>query len=537
MNALTVLFGGSLPKTAFQGGLGGPSASASGNESTDKSAFEWALSRGAAFPGARKLCLFITDKALPPLSPPPLPIPLEMVTRPAWDNRTFFEALASVSAGFDLCYFAWADSPFLDAKLAGAIAERHLRYPADYSYADGYTYGLAPEVFAPGTAAVLSRLLDKDEKLGAAKVTRDSLFLVLQKDINSFDIETEVASIDHRPFRLSLTADSKRNLLLCKRFFDEGIAQTEDSLLFTERVIKEKPELLRTLPAFFPVQITDRCPRLPGCAICPFSSFAQKDGGTETKDRKCEMDAHDFTLLLDKIAAFAGDAVIDLSLWGEPALYSRRGAGSAFNSFIEAVLARPALSLVVETAVFNWNEAEIAAYAKAACQAAPRLNGMAPLSWIVSAPPPSVENPQPESVFQKYFPVDSYHQMVRLKGNEDEVERFYRYWKGQDARVIIQKYDRFGSVLPDRSTADLSPARRHPCWHLMRDFPVLLDGGVPFCREDIARLSDGDAYLGNALNEPLETIWERNNAAYREQCDGVYAGLCEACDEWYTYNF
>ena len=528
MNALTVLFGGVLSETAFQGGLGGKSAGASGAQSIDKSAFEWALARGAAFPGVQKLCLFVTENAVPPLLPP-LSVPVEMVCRPAWGNKTLLDALAAVSAGFDLCYYAWADSPFLDPKLAGAVAKRHLRYPADYSYADGYAYGLAPEVLAPGTAAILGKLLEKDETLGAAKATRDSLFLVLQKDINSFDIETEVAPIDHRPYRLSFTADSKRNFLLCKRLFDEGIMQTEDSLPFTERIIKKKPELLRTLPAFFPIQITERCPRLPGCAICPFAPLAQKSGEMEMKGR--EMDERDFTFLLDKIAAFSGDAVIDISLWGEPALHSRRGA------FIEAALARPALSLVVETAVFNWDEAEIAAYAEAASQAATRLNGMAPLSWIVSAPSPSVESPQPVSVFQKYFPADSYHQMVRLKGNEDDVERFYRYWKGRDTQVIIQKYDSFGGILPDRSTADLSPVRRHPCWHLMRDFPVLLDGGVPFCREDTARLSDAGGRLGNALHEPLEAIWERNAAAYREQCDGVYAGLCGMCDEWYTYNF
>jgi spiro-SPASM protein len=425
----------------------------------------------------------------------------------------------------------------LDAALAGAVAERHLRYPADYSYADGYAYGFAPEVLAPGTAAILSALLnkcddeksDKSEKPGAAKVGRDAVFLVLQKDINSFDIETEVAALDHRPYRLSLTADSRRNLLLCGRFFGEGIDQAEDSLLFTERMIKEKPELLRTLPAFFPVQITDRCPETASCTICPFAAAVQKNKGLE-------MAAGDFIRLLDKIAAFAGDAVIDLSLWGETALHARRGA------FIEAVLARPALSLVVETAVTNWDEAEIAAYARAASVAAPRLNGMAPLSWIVSAESPWAANPAPESVFQKYFPADSYHQMVRIKGNEDAVEVFYRYWKGKNAQVIIQKYDGFGGALPNRVTADLSPVRRHPCWHLMRDFPVLLDGSVPSCREDTARFAaaDGDSgggVLGNAFTEPLETLWERNAARYREQCKGVYAGLCGACDEWYTYNF
>jgi spiro-SPASM protein len=524
MCALTVLFGGFLPDAAFEGGFDG------------ESAFERALLRGSAFPGVQKVCLFVAENAALPVLPQ-LPVPLEVVERAVWDNRTLLGALAEVSAGFDLCYYAWADSPFLDARLAGAIADRHKRYPADYSYADGYAYGFAPEVLAPGTAAILSALLDKcdntdkNEKLGAAKVSRDAVFLVLQKDINSFDIETEVASIDHRSYRLSLTADSKRNLLLCRRFFDEGIDQAEDSLLFTERIIKEKPELLRTLPAFFPVQITDRCPsqEMASCKICPFAAASQKNRGLE-------MAESDFVRLLDKIAAFAGDAVIDLSLWGETALHARRGA------FIEAVLARPALSLVIETAVTNWDEAEIAAYAKAASAAAPRLNGMAPLSWIVSAESPSVENPKPESVFQKYFPADSYHQMVRLKGNEDAVELFYRYWKGKNTQVIIQKYDGFGGVLPDRVTADLSPVRRHPCWHLMRDFPVLLDGSVPVCRENTALFSrtdkdSGNAVLGNALVEPLETLWEKNAALYREQCGGVYTGLCGTCDEWYTYNF
>jgi spiro-SPASM protein len=521
MCAITVLFGGSLPETAFDDVFDG------------ESAFERALLRGAAFPGVQKVCLLVAENAVLPKLPQ-LAVPLETVERAVWDNRALLGALAEAAAGFDLCYYAWADSPFLDPRLAGAIAERHKRYPADYSYADGYADGFAPEALSPGTAAILSALLDKcdkEEKRGAAKVSRDSVFLVLQKDINSFDIETEVASIDHRLYRLSLTADSRRNLLLCKRFFDEGIDRAEDSLLFTERVIKEKPALLRTLPAFFPVQITDRCPaqKTSSCEICPFAAAVQQNRGLE-------MAEGDFIRLLDKIAAFAGDAVIDLSLWGETALHARRGA------FIEAVLARPALSLVIETAVTGWDEAEIAAYARAASVAAPRLNGMAPLSWIVSAESPTVENPEPESVFHRYFPADSYHQMVRVKGNEDAVEVFYRYWKGKNAQVLIQKYDSFGGTLPGLVTADLSPFRRHPCWHLMRDFPVLLDGSVPACREDTALFSGGgespgNAVLGNALAEPLETLWEKNAALYREQCGGVYTGLCGTCDEWYTYNF
>jgi spiro-SPASM protein len=511
MNALMVLFGGYLQAEAFSGAFGG------------QSALDRSLLRGAAFPGVEKVCLFIRENGEPPPLPR-LPVPLELVQRPAWDTKTLLDALSTVSGGFDFAYYAWADSPFLDPRLAGAIAERHLRYPADYSYADGYAYGFAPEIVSPETAAILGKLLDKDAKLGTAKVSRDSVFQVLQKDINSFDIETEVASIDHRPYRLSFTADSKRNLLLCQRFFDEGIDQAEDSLLFTERVIKEKPHMLRTLPAFFSVQVTDRCPVTPSCALCPYAPLSARSGGTE-------MAVSDFALLLDKIVSYAGDAVIDLSLWGEPALHNDRGA------LIEAVLARPALSLVIETAIANWDETEIAAYADKARAAPPRHNGMASLSWIVSALSPTGDDPEPRSVFQTYFPADSYHQMIRVKGNEDAVETFYRYWKGRGAQVLIQKYDCFGGILPLRATADLSPFRRHPCWHIMRDFPVLLDGGVPWCREDLDVLTGKRAVLGNAFTEPLEAIGERNEAAYREHCGGVFRGICDTCDEWYTYNF
>jgi hypothetical protein len=69
MNALTVLFGGALLETAFLSGLGGSGGSSAG-ASGDRSAFEWALSRGAAFPGAQKLCLFITDKTTSRISVP-----------------------------------------------------------------------------------------------------------------------------------------------------------------------------------------------------------------------------------------------------------------------------------------------------------------------------------------------------------------------------------------------------------------------------------------------------------------------------------
>jgi spiro-SPASM protein len=256
-----------------------------------------------------------------------------------------------------------------------------------------------------------------------------------------------------------------------------------------------------------------------------------------------------FAALMEKIENFAGDAVIDLSLWGEPALHPE------CMELIETVLSRPGLSLIIETSGIGWKSADLEALAQAASRAAPRKNRMSPLSWIVS-----LDAHDPERYKQArgagfaeavscaktllaLFPKDAYVQAVRVKGFEDDIEHFYRSWKNETgmndgSRIIIQKYDDFAGALPKLQASDLSPVKRRPCWHIQRDMNILLDGRVPQCREDLAALANnGSGVWGNAFNEDLAVIWERGAELYLEHCKASYKGICAACDEYYTYNF
>jgi spiro-SPASM protein len=251
-----------------------------------------------------------------------------------------------------------------------------------------------------------------------------------------------------------------------------------------------------------------------------------------------------FAQLLYKIADFAGDAVIDLSLWGEIALHPEK------IELIEMVLSRPALSLVLETSGIGWKNEELSDLAKAASAAAPRKNHMAPLSWIISldAHDPARYKevrgngfPEAEAAAKtllELFPKDAYVQAVRVKGYEDDIEHFYRSWN-KPSQIIIQKYDDFTGALPKLQATDLSPVKRRPCWHTLRDMNILLDGSVPCCREDLGALKGkGEkALLGNVFNEDLNLVWERGAALYKEHCAPEYKGICANCDEWYTYNF
>jgi spiro-SPASM protein len=536
MGVLTVLFGGSLASQAFEPLLNG------------KSAFVLALEKARAFPGTEKTVLLGREGA----EYPGLPGDVVLISRPEWTVSSLLKELSELASGFEMSYYAWADTPFLDSVLAGKIRERHLRFAAEYSYADGWPCGLAPELLGPGAAGILYKIAGD---MGDNPVERDTLFSVLQKDINSFDIETEISPVDLRYHRLSLCADSKRNLLLLRRFAEAGLNSAEDA----ERIIAGNPHYLRTLPNFYSIQVSGPCPaEAAACAFCPYPRFGGKESAVT--GRKDFLDPERFVPLLDRIVEFSGDAVIDLSLWGEIALHPRR------KDLIRAVLDREELSLVIETTGLGWENSgdleDLAKLTELRGAAAPGKNGMAPLSWIVSLgaadiPRPAASAPVPDapapvegpavlfakkllSLFPKSRGRDRvYVETIRTAGDEDAIEGFYRSWKryaGTEGGpgIIIQKYDKFCGFLPEKRAVDLSPVQRRPCWHIMRDMVILLDGTVPCCREDVEGKME---QLGNAFTGSLEAIWNAGEGRYRAHCGQNYGELCADCDEYYTYNF
>jgi len=531
MNALLVLYAGNLSKEATEPVFG------------EKSSLSLAIERSRAFPGVGKTVLLAGREGTLPANFVPEGVSIESRDEP-WTVKVLLEAIAAHSAGFDFSYFAWADCPFLDPALAGKLAERHLSYAAEYSYADGWPYGLAPELLSPGTAALLAKILGDND---GGPVGRDALFSAIQKDINAFDIETEISSVDLRCHRLSLCADSKRNLLLLRRFVKHAAPEREEipDTAAVENIVAGKPEFLRTLPAFYPIQVYGGCPQ--ACAICPWPLAA----GSPVTERRDYMEAGQFEELLEKIVAFSGDAVIDLSMWGELSLHPQK------TKLIEMVLRRPELALVIETSGIGWRNEELEQIAAIARDAPPRRMAFpAALSWIVSldtADPGRYKEIRGAGFAEAndcakklltLFPKDTYVQAVRTEGAEDDIERFYRSWKESAAgttNTIIQKYDDFCGMLPKKQASDLSPVQRQPCWHIMRDMPILIDGTVPLCRQQICQQKADAITLGNAFTETLETIWDRGRCHYDEQVSAEawarHDSPCAKCDEYYTYNF
>ena len=450
-----------------------------------------------------------------------------------WTEALLCSSLAKASSGFDCVYFLWADTPFVDGELAASLFGRHIEYSAEYTFADCYPVGLSPEIFAAGILPVIAELA-KELKGPPA---RDTLFSAIKKDINSFDIETDIAEDDVRMLRVTLACDTLRALKTCEAL--EGINARNYAAL-----IREREEALRSLPAFYAFQISGRCPF--ECAFCPYPRAL----GSSPVNRAEFMPLESFKAALEKIAAFSDDAVISLSLWGECAFHPE------VASFAEEALKHPKFSLLIETTGLGWQDGALEKIRAAAMAAESEpdffLRPAGAINWIVSLDAASAKtygalrgldermnanlfDEASAFVFKlkELFGGRVYPQLVRMRKNEAELEDFYRYWKEKTGDVIIQKYDHFCGALPDERPADLSPLERAPCWHLKRDISVLLDGSVPFCREDVA----GASALGNIFYDSLDGIFAANKGLYEGHIKGDYKGICANCDEYYTFNF
>ena len=523
MKALAVLFAGQLTGYSHEPLAGGPSA------------FERSVARVSDFPHVEKIlvCAPQTGSGIVNSSSQYI-----LKKKDGWTVEYFFSAIEEEADGFDHVYIAWADCPFLDVSFATKLFTLHGQYAAEYTFADGYPLGLAPEILARGIIPVLVKMSQGIQ----STLTRGSVFETIKKEINSFDIETDIAPIDLRHLRLEFSCDTKRNTLLCGAFSDI----TADNYA---ELLAEKGEHLRTLPAFYSLQIAGKCPY--ECRFCPYPAFCRSgqgiSPGISALDRKDFMKYEDFSLVIDKIASFSEDAVVSLSLWGEPSYHPN------IVEFIEKILSFPGLSVLIETTGIGWTDSVLSEIAECLQHSVPRKNTQLPLAWIVSLDAVGSvcygnehgidDASRADSLFREalarvetlnsLFPASVYTQMLRLKTNEEELETFYRFWKQKTGNVIIQKHDHFCSSIKDLRVADLSPLTRHPCWHLKRDMCIMIDGTVPLCREDLYAVHS----LGNAFSQDFTEIWDEGVQVYRQHLKCNYEGLCGACDEYYTYNF
>lgn len=487
------------------------------------SALEWVFKWARSIPNYQGMILLADEGAenFPPVSDEEF---FRVIRRKHWTESLFIDALAE---GVNLAreenpeafFYAWGDCPLLDGETTAVLWKLHYKYDAEYTFADGYPYGLTPEVFSP-------QLPEKLKALAVGRdgpVERSSVFEILRQNINAFDVETHLSPKDLRMKRVSISCDTRRNKSIAELLYSAGGTNAEALC----RVIPENLKLLRNLPAYFPIQITDHCPQ--ACSYCPFPRFFGNplNGGNFMEPEK-------FKELCRRIVEFAGDAVIVPSLWGEPASHPQIGEiiGGALD-----IADEKRTRVLIETSGIGWDKNLLADLAKEFAGGR--------LMWIVSLDAADAalyrtlrgegmaEAEDTARTLAELFHKNCWMQAVRMNENEEDLEAFYQRWKDVGGGAIIQKHDSYGGFLDNLQPADLSPLDRFPCWHLKRDMPILINGQVPICRTDLGRREA----LGNAFEEDLESIWSRGESLHEAHIRSEFPGPCEKCDEYYTFNF
>ena len=445
----------------------------------------------------------------------------------------------------DFAVFAWNDLPFLNEALTQELINTHLEYKAEYTFADGYPYGFAPEIIDAGVLKILYELSKANfSEEGNKKVCRESLYNFIKQDINSFEVETVIADDDWRLFRFSFDCGSKEHFTACKNLLPLLAGKEKLSVNDISKIASKASGILKTVPAFYNIQISDFVSS--DCIYSPYCAEYSKKYNLDALKSKNFMPYDKFAMLVDKAANFSENAVIGLSLWGEAL------SNPDCLKMIEKVLSYKGLSVFIETDGLFVTDDFCAELQNIQNKAEERTNGWAKIMIAVQidafsdAVYKSIHKNCRDDAFGAAVASVSklcgaiganvYPQFVRMNQNEDELEGFFRYWSEKSnasgGNLIIQKYDDFAGLLPECKPADLSPLERNVCWHLRRDMNILLNGDVTLCKTCLF-----DEIKGNAFENSLEEIWQNMDDALNHHISENYCEKCRKCDEYYTYNF
>jgi uncharacterized protein TP_0285 len=490
----------------------------------EKSVVHLAIENALLLPECKKVLILVNskdqklvEKILKDFSPS---TDIKVLALEKMTAKFFFKACIDEKLDCSDVFISPLEAPFIDVNSTKELYLQHTKYKAEYSFAEGYPEFIFPQLLNIGLCDILCQFSKDDEKT----INHDFVFEIIKKDINSYDIETYIAPEDVRMLKLKFIVETKRDVLLCKNFI--GITAKNYYQMI-------KPLSLKTLPRYYMIEISSKS------EYPPIYRPTFKD--------KTFMSYQDFSLIIEKIAEFSDDAIISLSLYGEPLEHPE------FEKIVKKVLSYPNLSVLIETfgTVENAKE-KLDGIKDVVKTSSMRPSLTPPLYWITFidaintktyAKVYNVDEEKANELLNKaneiaelansYFEENAFVQIVRMNENEDDLESFYRIWKTKNIEVIIQKYDHYCNFLPDRRVADLSPLKRMPCRHINREMCISSGGDVLMCHEDVRHQN----IVGNAKEESLENIWQRFDEKCIRQANLEFGDLCESCDEYYTYNF
>ncbi|TGL60592.1 spiro-SPASM protein [Leptospira sarikeiensis] len=421
---------------------------------------------------------------------------------PEWDETSFlvFDGVA----------------PLLDRNLTEELIQRHEKYLAQYSYSENLPSGIVPRI--------LSREFVRSLPAEYSGGTQE----FLAKNINQFDTEIFYTSPDLRQWRLDFSASNPRSRRLISSFLNEKENWKYDEV---QSFLISHPEVFRSGPSYYEIELYRGCEY--DCLFCPRQNLKPEEDNIALDPKVLDQ------LLSQAEKEFGLPYSVCFGGLGEPTLHPN------FSELVLKTVSSPNLKeLFIETALYTDPEKFIQTISGLKEEDKKKISLIVNLStrdkrtYSQLYGKDNLENvlKNLRSISEVLPKSSIFLQFLKIKEVDPELDQWYEETQKAGYEIILQKYNSYSDVLPQRRASDLTPLGRDFCWHISRDLYLNANGEVSICKQTPGSKKHS---LGNINQNSLVEIWAKGNPFFTASAQGKHETIpapCLSCDEWYTFN-
>ena len=414
--------------------------------------------------------------------------------------------------------------PLLDAELTQKLHGIHTEYRADITYGENLPPGVAPHIVSRDLLESLEIMEASD-----ADVATVGLRPFVEKNINQFHAEVHYEEPDLRVLRLDFSLATKRSVTKTAALLQHLPAGQGYTAL--KPAIETHPEILVTFPSYLELEFVSTAEHVS--YFSPLKAIEQP---------RHMLSAAHFDKVLAYIGQGYGDTSVCASGLGEP-LEHPDAVG-----YLTRLIEQPQVRYVfIETNGLHLDKLwPLATHAQAQkLRVIVMLNSLERYTDYSGAPLVTLDRVKANvqsltgalTAAGRNAQELVYLQAFKVVENETEIDSLYALAEDLGASFLLQKYNRYAGLLPERRVSDMTPLERYSCWHLRRDLFIRANGDIAYCKQTVDQ--NKNSARGNLDKGTLAEIWQNQRNDFIANFRGQYPAHlpCATCDEYFTFNF
>lgn len=442
----------------------------------------------------------------------------------AWQSEIAAVRTLFADKGVQHIALATGVYPLLDHELTQKLFRIHTEYRADISYAENLPAGMCVDWVSRDLLESLDIMEAHDEDI------IPGIRPFVEKNINQFHAEVHYEEPDLRLLRLDFSLASERSITKAAALIKQ-LKTNAPLYAQLQPLLDAAPGLLHTFPSYIELEFNATTG-----AVSYFSPLGY------IEQQPAQLSAQHLDTVREFIAQGLGDTSVCASGLGEPLEHPQ-----ALN-YLQSLLDDTNIRFVfIETnGILLEKLLPLAAHKHASkLRVIVLLNSLERYAEYSGAPASSLTVVK---TAMKSFAMELagkgknpaeilYLQTLKVEENEAEIDALYALAEELGAAFLLQKYNRYAGLMPERRVSDMTPLERYSCWHLRRDLFIRANGDVAFCKQTIDPKKP--AARGNLTKDSLSDLWKTQGGDFVANYKSQYPAHlpCASCDEYFTFNF